>query len=128
MEGQMHALADLPASVQDLMLREALESGPLIAISFATMATAWEGGNADALADQLFASAKDPGFAPMYEALFYKRNQQMAKSAAGLLDQAGVHFVVVGAGHVVGPKGVPALLAQQGFTVRQVARSKLAAP
>jgi hypothetical protein len=112
LEGQLHALADLPLLVQDLMLRDALQSGPLIAISFATMATAWEGGNADALADQLFSSAKDPGFAPMFEALFHARNKQMAARTAGLLDQPGIHFVVVGAGHVVGPRGVPALLAQ----------------
>ncbi len=119
-EGQLTALSSLPASVQDLMLREAMKEAPLTAVSLASMAAAWEGGNADALAEVVFEGAKDPRIAPLYESLFYSRNRTMADKLAALIDGQKTYFVAVGAGHAVGPQGIPALLAQRGLVVRQL--------
>ena len=88
----------------------------------ATVATAWEGGNPDALAHVLFERAEDPTYKPFYEALFYTRNRQMTDKVAAMLDQPETHFVVVGAGHLVGEEGILSLLARRGFQVRQLPR------
>jgi uncharacterized protein YbaP (TraB family) len=122
MEAQLSMLASLPDPVQDLMLREQLEQSPLMAATLARMTTAWEGGNPDALADVLFAQAKDPTYQPFYEALFFARNRRMADQLAALIEQPETHFVVVGAGHLVGREGLLDLLARKGFQVRQLPR------
>jgi hypothetical protein len=121
-EEQMRMLAGLPEAVQDLMLREQLQQASQTAVSMASVATAWEGGNPDALAQVLFERADDPTFRPFYEALFYTRNRRMADQVAGMLDQPETHFVVVGAGHLVGEEGILALLTRKGFQVRQLPR------
>ncbi|OJH34376.1 TraB/GumN family protein [Cystobacter ferrugineus] len=122
MEGQMSMLANLPDPVQELMLRELIEQSPLAAVNMARMSTAWEGGNPNVLADLLFTQAKDPAYQPFYEALFYVRNRRMADKLAGMVDAPETHFVVVGAGHLVGPEGLLALLERAGFQVRQLPR------
>jgi len=119
-EGQLQLLADLPAQVQDLMLLDAIRTAPLMAVQLASVAAAWHGGNPEAIADQLLAVRKDPRYAPMHEAFVTARNRAMAEKIAAQLESPQIHFVVVGAGHVVGPDGIPALLAQKGFTCRQM--------
>lgn len=121
-DSQMRMLASLPDTVQDLMLRDQLQQGSQTAVSMATVATAWEGGNPDALAHVLFERADDPTYKPFYEALFYTRNRQMTDKVAAMLDQPETHFVVVGAGHLVGEEGILALLTRKGFQVRQLPR------
>jgi uncharacterized protein YbaP (TraB family) len=46
----------------------------------------------------------------------------MARRVGELLAEPRTHFVVVGAGHVVGADGILALLAKQGYSVRQLGR------
>jgi hypothetical protein len=53
----------------------------------------------------------------MYRRLITERNQRWAKILGQALTGEGKIVVVVGAGHLIGPGGVPALLRQQGFTV-----------
>lgn len=122
LEAQMHMLAGLPDTVQDLMLREQLQQSSQTAVNMAAVATAWEGGNPDALAHVLFERVDDPAFRPFYEALFFTRNRQMTDKLATMLDQPETHFAVVGAGHLVGEEGILALLVRKGFQVRQLPR------
>jgi uncharacterized protein YbaP (TraB family) len=124
LEGQMHMLAGFPDELQDLMLREQLKSSELTAVSMAQVATAWEGGDPDVLARVLFTQKDDPVYKPFYEALFFARNRQMADKMAALLESPETHFVVVGAGHLVGEGGLLDLMARKGFKVRQLPREE----
>jgi uncharacterized protein YbaP (TraB family) len=89
------------------------------------MVTAWEAGNPDAMADIVFERADDPAFRPLYERVLYQRNRAMAERLTVMADQPDIHFVVVGAAHLVGDQGLPALLAKRGFEVRQLRRAAL---
>lgn len=60
-----------------------------------------------------------PVFASIYESLFYTRNVKMANAIKNYLKQTGRYFVVVGAGHLIGEKGVVHLLENAGFTVKR---------
>jgi uncharacterized protein YbaP (TraB family) len=61
---------------------------------------------------------QNPG---LYEALLKRRNLAWAdKLAAELAQGSGVELVNVGALHMVGPDGLPALLAARGFKVERV--------
>jgi uncharacterized protein YbaP (TraB family) len=46
-----------------------------------------------------------------------KRNQNFTTQIQDLLKGDSVSFVAIGAGHLVGKEGVPALLEKQGFKV-----------
>ena len=52
--------------------------------------------------------------------LYFERNDRMARKLVGLCRDGRPRLVVVGAGHVVGERGVPRLLEAQGFDVRRV--------
>jgi uncharacterized protein YbaP (TraB family) len=120
MNTQMAALAGIPEPVQDLLLRATLRDAPRQGDDMAQLMTAWTQGDAAAVERITFKDAADPAYAPLYERLFYARNRAMAEKIAGMVNVPEVHFVAVGAGHVVGPQGLLALLEKKGFTIRQL--------
>ncbi len=60
-----------------------------------------------------------PRLMPVFDALFYRRNAAMAAKIEEYLKEKGRFFVVVGAGHLVGEKGIVELLKGKGFSVEQ---------
>jgi uncharacterized protein len=56
----------------------------------------------------------------LYEALLANRNQAWLGPIVALLEQNRKPLVAVGAGHMLGPDGLPALLAARGYRVRRV--------
>jgi hypothetical protein len=53
----------------------------------------------------------------MEKALFENRNAKWVTKIVAMLNENHTYFITVGAGHLAGPKGVPAMLRAQGFTV-----------
>jgi uncharacterized protein YbaP (TraB family) len=83
------------------------------------MVTIWKQGDEKKMNELLFEDAvRDyPGFASIYESLFYSRNVKMANAIQSYLEKRGRYFVVVGAGHLVGEKGIIRLLEKGGYEV-----------
>ncbi|MFP2904226.1 TraB/GumN family protein [Pyxidicoccus sp. 3LFB2] len=123
-EGQLRMLAGTPDSLQDLMLRDQLRRTREAGAVLDQLIAAWKAGDADGLAALVLEGANDATYRPVYERIFFERNVQMATGVDALLAQPRTHFVVVGAGHVVGPQGLVALLQKQGHTVRQLPRTE----
>ncbi|QSQ21203.1 TraB/GumN family protein [Pyxidicoccus parkwayensis] len=121
-EGQLRMLAGTPDSLQDLMLRDQLRRDTNAGAALDQVISAWKAGDADGLASLVLEGADDATYRPVYERIYFERNTQMATRVDALLAEPRTHFIVVGAGHVVGPKGLVALLQQQGHTVRQLSR------
>ena len=71
-----------------------------------------------------------PEFEVFYELVFFRRNEQMAIGLENLGRDGRSRFVVIGAGHLLGDRSVPARLAQRGYrierirSVSQLARSR----
>lgn len=120
-EQQFQIFAGLPEPVQEQMLRDSLLQLEEHRGVLERLEAAWNAGDAEALEAEVFKRERElPELRPLYEKLFYERNVRMAGKLEELLAQKGVWCVVVGAGHVVGPRGLVALLREQGHRVRQL--------
>lgn len=82
------------------------------------MEAAWLAGAAPALAGEIDKMRHDDP--EMYRTLFVKRNVRFAARIRQMLRGGGTVFVAIGAGHLVGAEGVPALLRRAGVTVAAV--------
>ena len=61
-----------------------------------------------------------PGIPELRQALFVGRNARWSDRIADAIAQGNRPFVAVGAAHMAGPDGLPAMLAARGYTVRRV--------
>ena len=103
----------------DLLLREALVSMYEAERMMMDMIYCWKRGDEVCLEGILFEDALTsyPSFVSIYDILFFRRNEDMANAIASFLDGDGTYFVVIGAGHLVGDKGIPNLLKKAGYEV-----------
>lgn len=79
------------------------------------LTNAWIAGDADKLASLI--NAGFDGYPRDKARLFTQRNARWVKRITAMLQTGKTYFIVVGAGHLCGPDGVPALLAKKGFVV-----------
>jgi uncharacterized protein YbaP (TraB family) len=123
LRSQLTLFDGLPPRIQELMLEDTLLHVEEVARQSNEIVAAWERGDEAALTQFLFASREEhPEFEDFYEAVFFARNEIMAGQLARLVADGKRRLVVLGAGHMVGPRGIPALLAARGFDVRRVGR------
>ncbi len=81
---------------------------------------AWKSGQAAALESILSKGiSKEAGMSSVWDKLLYERNSNMLLRIEDLLKTEETVFVVVGAGHLVGPRGIVEMLRARGYTVQQ---------
>ena len=115
LEQQLAVLASPAMSDQVEMLVDTLNEMGEIEPTVAHMATAWFLGDDDALL-RLFEQHMVGSDAnrSLLEALIYQRNLTLAAGIQEFLEIPGTWFVLVGAGHLPGPRGIVALLEAAG--------------
>lgn len=125
-ESQLGMLAGLPDAVQIALLEDAVETSGKDQLD--SLVKAWLEGDTVAFEAITFLGANQrPAMRPFYEAMFDKRNLEMAQRVDALLGEGGSLLVAVGAGHLVGPTGLVKQLRQRGYTVEQVYVPEIAA-
>jgi uncharacterized protein YbaP (TraB family) len=62
---------------------------------------------------------EDRGLSSAYEKLVYERNRNMAGKIEAYLKTKGTYFVITGAAHLVGEKGIIEILRGKGYRVVQ---------
>jgi uncharacterized protein YbaP (TraB family) len=85
--------------------------------------SAWKAGDVPAIQRSVTRELEDlpaPAAEALRERLYERRNHGMAAKVSGMLAGDRPHFVAVGAGHLIGPSGLPELLRQQGYEVRRL--------
>ena len=113
---QQLALLTSPAMIDQFeMLVDTLDGMGEIEPTVALMARAWFLGDDDALL-RLFEqyTAGSEANRSLLEALIYQRNLTLVEGIQELLEAPGTWFVLVGAGHLPGPRGIVALLEAAG--------------
>lgn len=121
---QLKLFDSIPPSDQVAFLEEtlkALEQGQMKNDTQA-LVKAWLASDARALQQQSLKSMQDnPRSARwMQQKLFTERNQLMAASIDRLLTKGGQPFVAIGALHLTGADGVPALLEKRGYRIKNL--------
>ncbi|HEU5360876.1 MAG TPA: TraB/GumN family protein [Candidatus Deferrimicrobiaceae bacterium] len=105
---------------QDLFLQYTLLDLDQVREKTDRILAAWSDGDSTTMEEILSESVREhPRLMPVFEALFYRRNAAMAAKVEEYLKEKGRFFVVVGAGHLVGEKGIVERLKGKGFSVEQ---------
>jgi uncharacterized protein YbaP (TraB family) len=122
-EQQMRMLNSLSAAEQEAFLTNtltALESGKA-ADQVAGMFNAWRSGDA-ALLEEVVKKASEgmPMTEVLDEKMLYGRNPAMLSKIEIFLAGSQVHFIAVGALHLIGKRGLVAMLQAKGYEVRQL--------
>lgn len=92
---------------------EAMSSGQ--ASKFDVIVSEWEHGDVQAIAHETDVEfAKDP---ELRKTMLDDRTARWAVEMRTLLDQPHTYFITVGAAHLAGPNGLPALLRKDGYQV-----------
>ncbi len=121
LDSQLAMLDSLPSAVQELMLVDALERSPAAELQAGYLVESWLRGDEDALVEVFFGEiGQRPELEVLYEKVYFERNEAMSERLLELARDGRTRLTVLGIGHMVGPRGIPALLAAQGFQVERI--------
>jgi uncharacterized protein YbaP (TraB family) len=116
-EYQLNLLGKMNAQDQSSFLSQTLKDLDIAAQLADDMMAAWQNGDADKLYDLLFKSFEDhPG---IEDRLLTQRNKDWIRQIEKMLKEPKNTMVIVGAGHLIGPKGIVQILKQKGYAVKQ---------
>ena len=119
-EQQIDLLLEFPEP--DLLLSQTLIQLDEIDLYLRPVYDAWRAGDAALLYRLLLEDERErnPQFGPVYEKFFDERNRAMTEKIDAFLHTTGRYFVVVGAGHLVGPEGIISGLERRGYQAQQL--------
>jgi uncharacterized protein YbaP (TraB family) len=122
MEFQIKLLAGLSEELQVKFLELTLDEAAEAKERMEKVVAAWSKGDTATLEEEMLKkrAAKNAAQAEFQAKLIDERNGSMAKKIGDYLRTKDVHFVVVGAAHLIGEKGIVRLLEKDGFKVEQV--------
>jgi len=121
MDYQINLLSGFSDSEQEAFLRYTLKEVNSVDKEVDEVVKAWKNGDEKGMEAVARGAFQDNGtLASVYEKLIYERNRNMASKIEEYLQTGQTYFVVVGAAHLVGDKGILELLRMRGYTVTQL--------
>ena len=126
---QLALISSFSDDLQEKFLASTLLDMESMPEDIGKMMAAWSKGDAPGL-DAIFSHnlVKHPELKSVMEKLVDERNVGMAAKVEDYLKSKDIHFVVAGAAHMVGDKGVVKLLQDKNFKVEQIKKSSVSAP
>jgi uncharacterized protein YbaP (TraB family) len=112
-------MAGLSEQAQHEMLLDAIEDAEAGPAMLADLTNAWSRGELGALEQLIVRDVRDE-YPELFDVLFRQRNLAWAEMLSAEMDGAGVDFVAVGAGHLVGEEGLVELMRARGYDVERV--------
>ena len=116
-EFQLDLLGKMNEQDQNAFLGQTLKDLDVAAQMADDMLKNWEKGDVDNLYAILFESFE--GYPQIENRLIRRRNIDWVKKIEAMMAEDKNIFIVVGAGHLIGPGGVVALLKERGYRVKQ---------
>jgi len=120
LEYQINLLSGLSPEEQELFLLLTLKDLKNAGEQVDALITAWARGDTQKVEEILMKRLKeDQRVYPFYEKFLYRRNQDMVSKIESYLKTGGTYFVVIGAAHLIGEKGIIQILKAKGHKVQQ---------
>jgi uncharacterized protein len=120
-EYQIRLLSGFSDDEQEAFLLYTIKDLSSLKNDLDTLLAAWSTGDTKTMESLITKSiAEDKGMSSMFEKLIYKRNSDMVTKIEGFLQAKETCFVIVGAGHLVGERGIVEMLKKKGFKVEQL--------
>lgn len=120
-EEQITLLDEFGSDVQQAMLEDVLYRLDDFDEELERLLRTWRLGDAAGLEAIVFEELeRRPELGPYYAGIFFERNRRMAQRIEQKLAEPDTRFVVVGAGHLVGARGIPALMRERGLEVHDL--------
>jgi uncharacterized protein YbaP (TraB family) len=121
LDEQLSLLSRFSDKEQEQFLLYTLKTLSSMGSQVESMVRAWTSGDAQAM-ESIIADAvvPDANIAPIFQKLFDERNLKMTSRIEEYLNSKGSYFVIVGAGHLVGKRGIVELLKSKGYGVEQL--------
>jgi len=117
LDGQLGMLDGLPMNLQAEILLQAIDEAKDVDQLIGPMLEAWRAGDEAGLEKSL--EEDFDGYPELADVLIYSRNARWADQVSDMLRDGDDVLIVVGAMHLVGDKGLPALLEQRGYKVER---------
>jgi hypothetical protein len=114
---QLNLLGKMAPRQQNAFLHQTLKELEIVGDYAADLSRYWKTGDAQNLHALLFKSFKD--HPQIYQRLLIQRNEAWIGKLESMLRGQKNVLVVVGAGHLVGPGGIVAILRENGYQVEQ---------
>jgi uncharacterized protein len=116
-ESQIDRFDKMPEALQEQLLRSTLEELNVQNKELSTTVAAWRRGDAATIERSVLGGFKK--YPAAYQSLIVERNHNWMPQLEQCLARTTACMVVVGAGHLVGPDGLLALLQRKGYRVEQ---------
>ncbi|MBI2930668.1 MAG: sigma-70 family RNA polymerase sigma factor [Planctomycetes bacterium] len=128
-EGQVEAMVGGSEDIQKKIFLQHMKKLDKALEEVGKALDAWARGDASAMEEITYAGVREqPELKPAYDAMLDHRNEAMSKEIQKFLGQKGTYFVAVGSAHLVGKKGIVALLGEAGVKVRQLIKTPVKEP
>jgi len=121
LDDQLNFLSRLSDQDQELFLLSTVKDLDVLSKDMDQLINVWTSGESRSVESILTKSlAEDRRLTSIYEKLVYERNGNMTLRIEDLLRIKGTCFVIVGAGHLVGDRGIVEILKRKGYLVEQL--------
>jgi hypothetical protein len=118
---QLDLLSEFSDKDQELFLLYTLKDLKRMEQELGRLTQAWTSGDTKAVESILTRSvSEDRRLSFILEKLVYERNRKMASKIEDFLRTRETYFVIVGAGHLVGDRGIIEILKAKGYLVEQL--------
>lgn len=121
-EYQLSLFSKMTDKLQEQLLLQTMSETDSLKKDFDDMLAAWREGDSAKLQEYLFRDADK--YPELIEQFLYKRNAAWIAPLEKYLKNGERVFVLVGAGHLGGPKGVLELLKKKGCTIKQLGTTR----
>jgi uncharacterized protein len=118
---QLQLVMSFPDDLQDKLLLATLLEADKGRETMERMMQAWSAGSPQAMEAVITAELRDyPALQPVMEKVLYQRNDAMTQKIVDFLQTQKVYFVAIGAGHLVGDRGILRQLRDKHYTIEQL--------
>ena len=115
-EFQIKIFSGMSMENQIAFLRSQMLPADVLKKEFETLYGSWKAGNLEEF-EQIALGGKDEWEGKFNDTLLFNRNITMTEKIKEYLNGGGTYFVLIGAAHFVGEKGIVSLLEKAGYTV-----------